>query len=345
MTSQNFTKTMTSFTSSPSDVTQCFEYYCMPSYWSTKHQSRDDVISHFVAKMIEGGKIVVGQTESRCELDVSYGEDDGAKIDFFYPRGSHNDGKMLDGVPIFVFIHGGYWEEGSRSFYHGLAKPYLDQNVIVAFIGYDLCSDSHKVPNIERQCVKALTFLADKYPKSRLVLSGHSAGAYLAVAMLSYQQLVPRFHALVLLCGVYELGDLMNTHIRKAIDVSRLDEQNLLQRQFAHVSINKNDNVGVVGDKKNAQDSQQEVIETISRNTITNNSGDTQFKILKILMYIGGSESPMFHYQSARMYEKLSRDGFDVTFNALKGEDHFSLIEGMLDKDSVVTQSIFGLLW
>ena len=332
-------KIMTSFTSSsPDDVTKCFEYYCMPSYWSTKHKSRDDVITHFVTKMTENSKLVVEQTKSRCELDATYGEGDRAKIDFYYPKGSNlSDPKALDGVPIFVFIHGGYWEEGSRSFYRGLAKPYLDQNAIVAFIGYDLSSDSHKIPDTEQQCVKALTFLTDKYPKSRVVLSGHSAGAYLATAMLSYQQLVPRFHALVLLCGVYELSDLMNTHIRKAIDVSRLDEQNLLCRQFGKPSINRNDDVDA--DKKNDQKNKQNLIGN------SKDARDTKCKLPKILMYIGESESPIFHCQSIRMFEKLSRDGFNVTFNALKGEDHFSLIEEMLDQGSVITQSIFELLW
>ena len=127
----------------------------------------------------------------------------------------------------------------------------------------------------------------------------------------------------------------MNTHIRKAIDVSRLGEQNLLCRQFGQTS--RNDDVDA--HKKNDQKSKQNLIGN------SNDAKDTKCKLPKILMYIGESESPIFHCQSIRMFEKLSRDGFNVTFNALKGEDHFSLIEEMLDQGSVITQSIFELLW
>ena len=294
------------------DVNECFEHYYMPSNWTTKHHSKEGLINHFDTTLVDNNKIVDQHVLARSKFNVPYGEGDKEKIDFIYPLGI-DDSTVLDGLPILVFIHGGYWEEGDRSYFHCIAKPYLNRSdVIVAIMGYDLCSDRHKVPDIEEQCVKGFTFLMKRFPKSKWLLSGHSAGGYLAAAMLSYPQFVSRLNAVVLLCGVFEFDGLKYTSIRKAIDLSCLEKQNLLRRSFS----------------------------TASESSIT---GESRIKP-KVLMYVGGDESPIFHCQSMKMFEKLARDSFDVTFLVVKGEDHFSLIEGMLDQGSVVTHSILRLL-
>ena len=311
-------ETVKPFTSKDAD--NAFENYYMPSNWTSRHSSKEALIQHFVTVLTDNKNYVDENATGRFELDVCYLDDDdddinkkseAARFDFMYPEGITPS--LLNGLPIHIYIHGGYWEEGDRQFYRGFAKPYLHRNdVIVAIMGYDLCSDRHKIPDVEQQCIQGFKYLSKKFPESTWVVYGHSAGGYLATTLLSYPAIIAsHLTALVLLCGVYDLGDLAaHTHIRKAIDMSCVaQKQNLLTRCF----------------------SSDEAMSLLKER-------------LKIVMLIGGDESPVFHCQSLAMFGKLSRDSFNVIFHIMKDEDHFSLVEGLCDQGSEVTRCISELL-
>ncbi|XP_066911249.1 kynurenine formamidase-like [Clytia hemisphaerica] len=282
---------------SSTDVKQCFEWYHMPSNWSRKH-TKDEIIPHFLSKLTEGTKYV--EKHFKSELNVPYGESEREKIDLFYTGDIAEED--LDGLPIFVYIHGGNWQEGDRSYYHGIAKPYLNKRCIVAIFGYDLSSDVHKIPSIEQQCVKGFQFLINRYPKSRFILSGHSAGAYLVTSLMSFPDVVLRIKGIISISGIFQLDDFSLTSVASAIDKSDLPSQNLLLRNY---------------------------------NEITK---------IEIKLFVGNDESPIFHYQSMKMYEKLSRKSTYVSLEIVPDEDHFSIIEKMMDESSSITQFVFKLL-
>ena len=213
-------------------INDWYEYFCIPSNWSSL--SRTDVINKFV-DVLQSESVFV-RKNFNCRLNVSYGERDREKIDFIFPKGVNEN---QSGLPIVVFLHGGYWEEGNPSFYNGFAKPYINENCVVAIIGYDLSSETIKIPFIEAQCVKALEFIIARYPSLKIILSGHSAGAYLASAMFSHQHLVKSIHALFPLAGCFCLEDLAKTSISKALDFNNLGNQDLLQRNFFFDKNNK----------------------------------------------------------------------------------------------------------
>jgi len=208
------------------DVSTCFEEYFMPSNWPRKNVEKKDLIPLFVSAMSLGNK----NFREHCvsELNVAYGTTENAKIDFFYP--TLKDNIERNGLPIVVYIHGGYWQEGEPSFYSCVAKPYSHQPCIVAVIGYDLSSDAIKVPDIEKQCVSAFEFLQRKFSASKWIVTGHSAGAYLAYCIASYSHLAKNIHSLALLSGIYQLDDLVMTSVSTALLLTDLDSQNLLLR-------------------------------------------------------------------------------------------------------------------
>lgn len=41
--------------------------------------------------------------------------------------------------PIFIFIHGGYWQEGSKDFAAFTVPVFVNKGIKVITIGYDLC--------------------------------------------------------------------------------------------------------------------------------------------------------------------------------------------------------------
>ena len=70
----------------------------------------------------------------KCETGVRYSEQgDNCLLDIYYPS------EFTKGTPIFMFIHGGYWQECSRDVSGMAAKAVTQMGVIYVGVGYDLC--------------------------------------------------------------------------------------------------------------------------------------------------------------------------------------------------------------
>ena len=66
-----------------------------------------------------------------CVLDVRYAAGEKQKLDVFRCGDA--------AAPTLVWIHGGYWQRGDKSIYSFLATPFVQNNVNVVVVGYDLC--------------------------------------------------------------------------------------------------------------------------------------------------------------------------------------------------------------
>ena len=64
-------------------------------------------------------------------LDCMYGVGERERIDVF--RSGATD------APLYVYIHGGYWQRGDKSLYSFITAPFLAAGIDVAIIGYPLC--------------------------------------------------------------------------------------------------------------------------------------------------------------------------------------------------------------
>ena len=63
-------------------------------------------------------------------LNCQYGNGEKDKLDIFR-CGEPN-------APLFVFIHGGYWQRGDKSIYSFIAESFVNAGIDVALIGYQL---------------------------------------------------------------------------------------------------------------------------------------------------------------------------------------------------------------
>ena len=121
-----------------------------------------------------------------CQLDVAYGEQPGETLDIFPPNGV-SQGK---GVPVLVFIHGGYWRSLDKADHSFLAPVFTQAGACVVVLNYALCP-AVTIPDIARQMIKALAWTwrhiaAHGGDPARITVAGHSAGGHLAAMLLAH---------------------------------------------------------------------------------------------------------------------------------------------------------------
>ena len=153
-------------------------------------------------------------------LDCMYGVGERERIDVF--RSGATD------APLYVYIHGGYWQRGDKSLYSFITAPFLAAGIDVAIIGYPLCpqvSMSELLTSI-RQAIVCLYLNADHLGinRERINLSGHSAGGHLTAmaACTDWPGVAAGLPADLLktaipFSGLYDLEPLLHTSISEAL--------------------------------------------------------------------------------------------------------------------------------
>lgn len=134
-------------------------------------------------------------------LDLAYGPGPFERLDLYRPPGARP-------APLWVFIHGGYWQASDKAQHAQFAEGMLKAGYAVAMPDYGLAPDT-PLETAVAQAVAALQFLdrearALGLEASPPHLCGHSAGAHLA-AMAATQPGAPKVASLLLLSGLFDL--------------------------------------------------------------------------------------------------------------------------------------------
>jgi len=165
---------------------------------------------------------------ARGELDLRYGERPRMVFDLFHPE------RLAKG--LVVFVHGGYWMEGDKSYWSHLAAGPLSEGWAVAMPSYDLCPDV-RISDITLQIEAAIASAAARVP-GPIRLAGHSAGGHL-VARMACADLSPhwrsRVEQIVPISPVAELGPLMQTTMNETLRISR--EEAMFESPLRHDSV------------------------------------------------------------------------------------------------------------
>lgn len=117
----------------------------------------------------------------RIERDLAYGSDPRQKLDLYVPD------RLTAPAPVLLFFYGGSWESGSKSYYKALGQAFASKGVIVAVADYRVYPQV-RYPAFVEDGARAFAFLhaqAAAYggDPARLFVSGHSAGAYIAMML------------------------------------------------------------------------------------------------------------------------------------------------------------------
>ena len=152
--------------------------------------------------------------EMPCYLDVAYGDGPLETLDIFPAAGVSRG--------VLSFIHGGYWRSRDKADFSALARAYCPGGITVAIPNYALCP-AVTIEQIIRQMLKAHAWLYRNIAgyggdASRIVVSGHSAGAHLAAMMAAcdwarYERDLPAdlVKAAAAISGIYDLMPLRRT--------------------------------------------------------------------------------------------------------------------------------------
>uniref|UniRef100_A0A914VUC5 Arylformamidase n=1 Tax=Plectus sambesii TaxID=2011161 RepID=A0A914VUC5_9BILA len=293
----------------------CSELECVYScsHWRKPNDPRNpaSVINDFVSALIASGQKC--REKVSTELDVPYSDqkdsDSQQFIDFY-----GLDEAPVD-APIFVFIHGGYWQEGSRKLATTMVEPSVARGAVVAAVGYDLATTCD-IRELVKEVASAIKYLDRRFEargtRGMLVL-GHSAGAHLIAAALALigdeQHQLPTLRVVLLLSGIYDIRPLVDTYIGRPIKLTMDSATSASPLLFA---------------------------EKVSRGV---------GPVASVIAIVGEYESSVFFEQAEEMCRALrNQSGMAdrVATWQLDDEDHFSEIENMDDPQQPLMRAIFA---
>lgn len=121
---------------------------------------------------------------------VSYGPDPRHRLDVYAPKKP-----AAPALPVVVFFYGGSWSQGSRTHYGFAAHALAALGYVVVVPDYRLVPEA-EYPAFMRDCARAVDWVSHNIAAhggdwTRLVLVGHSAGAYNAASLALDRQWLP----------------------------------------------------------------------------------------------------------------------------------------------------------
>lgn len=226
-------------------------------------------------------------------------------VDVFYSE------KTTNQAPLFVFVHGGYWQEMDMSMSCSIVGPLVRRGYRVAVMDYNLCPQV-TLEQLMTQFTHFLNWIFDYTEMTKvssLTFAGHSAGAHLLAQILMRPNVITAQRskmvwALIFLCGVYDLRELSNLESVNPKNILGLNERN---------------------------------IESVSP-MLWEYTDVTVWNSTKIYVVAAEHDSTTFIEQSRHYADVLRKKGYKASFTLFKGYDHFDIIEETAIDDSDVSR-------
>ncbi len=151
-----------------------------------------------------------------ARLDLRYGAHPRARLDIFAPHAAGG------APPLLAFVHGGFWHAHDKSEFAFVAEPYLAAGIGVALVNYPLAPET-AIDGIVAHVAAACRWLAAQggelgFDPDRIVVAGHSAGAHLALSMLSAA--ADAVAGAIGISGIYDLRPLTRSIVNRQIGLS-----------------------------------------------------------------------------------------------------------------------------
>ncbi len=233
---------------------------------------------------------------------LSYGDHRLQTIDLFRPPQAGPD------LPLFVFVHGGYWQSLDKSDFSYLAPPYLAAGIAVASINYRMAPEV-RLSEICADVKRALDHLEREAAglgcrPGGFVLAGHSAGGHLALqellrerrALARGETATPRLAAVFSLSGVYDLQPLCLSYQQMVL---KLDAQEVME----------------LSPLRGAPASAPPV-----------------------LVAVGDQETPEFLRQQNALIAQWQALDLPIEGQRVPGQDHFTVVDALADEAHALTR-------
>ncbi len=162
----------------------------------------------------------------RSSLDCSYGSSALERLDIFVPESREKN------RPLHVFFHGGYWRAFDKSDYSFVAGPIVAANAVAVIANYGLMP-LVSMSELISHCREVIRWLFTQAPalganRDRISVSGHSAGAHIAVllAMTHWEARgLPRsvIKTVTAVSGLYDLKPVLCSFLREETHLTEND--------------------------------------------------------------------------------------------------------------------------
>ena len=218
-------------------------------------------------------------------LDVAYGPKERTRLDYV-SAGAR-------GAPLFVFIHGGYWQRNSKDMFAFVAEGPRMHGIDVAIVGYTLAPDA-RLSEIVGEIAQALSFLESNaatfgFDRGAMFVGGWSAGGHLAAMACGH----PGVRGALAISGIFDLEPIALTYLNDRLrldadEIATLSPARLLRPDMAPLAL------AVGGDEltelKRQSTSFKEVADTLGvPMTLRVLSGHHHFSILDELARADGA--------------------------------------------------------
>lgn len=234
------------------------------------------------------------------ELDIAYGPTAAEHLDLYPARAPD--------APLHLFIHGGYWHSLSSREFSFVAEGLAEAGVAVAVLNYDLCP-AVTMTEIVRQNRAAVKWLYENARRlscdpERISVSGHSAGGHLTAMLMATDW-----------AGAWGLPPDV---VKSGCAISGLFDLAPFEHSWLQPKL-----------KLNAGE--------IERNSPIRHIPEAAGPLIVTL---GGDESAEFHRQSQDFLAAWTRAGLEGAYLDLPGLNHFTVLEGYMDRRSPLCSAI-----
>ncbi len=235
-------------------------------------------------------KSAAWQADAKGVRELAYGDSAAETLDLYLAD--------AEGAPVHMYIHGGYWQAGTKKTSCFMARPLVAAGAHVAVLDYGLCPDV-TIDEIVRQTRAALAWLygnvaAHGGNPDRITISGHSCGGHLVGMAMATDW--PAF------------GDGLPADLVKGgVSVSGLFELEPL------IDTTINDKVGM--DIECARRNSPILLEPAPAAPLS--------------LLVGGLESDEYHRQSRDFAAAWGAKGVPVGVTIVPEANHFTILAGM----------------
>lgn len=245
---------------------------------------------------------------TRAQFDIAYGPHPRERLDLFMPPESKSENP-----PLFVYIHGGYWQWNDKTPFCFLAEQLVPAGAAFANIEYALCPDV-SLTELTDQIRRAVAYLWREaarlgYDRDRIVVSGHSAGGHLTAMMMatdwpSFGNDLPAqiVSAGLPLSGIYDLEAVRLTPLNDAVGMD-VAEARALSPVFM-----------------------------------------TPSSPAPMIVVYGGDESDEFHRQAKDLADAWRTPDCAADVLCAPGRDHFTVLNALTEPDHDVLKAAYRLL-
>ena len=257
------------------------------------------------------GDAVLADFDAR--LDISYGPSAEETLDIYLPKTGPAGGALApdsQGMPVNVFLHGGYWFSRHKNDFRFLARGMVPSGAALVVVNYALVP-SVDLDELVRQCRAAIAWTHQNAAgfggdPERIFVSGHSAGGQLTAMMMStvWPAFADHLPANVIkggcaLSGIYDLTPMPLSYMQETL-------------QFTPDQVARNSPI------------------TLSPSTKA-----------PLIVGVGGDESEEFLRQSQAFAEQWGTPGgIECWMMTLDGINHFTILGEFADPKSVLTQAV-----